>query len=34
MNGDRPSSLASIAEYTVVAPAKRGVGGTLRDSYG
>jgi len=34
VNGDRPSSLASIGEYTVVASAKCGVGGTLRASYG
>lgn len=29
--GDRLSSLASIGEYTVVASAKRGVRGTLRE---
>jgi len=29
--GDRLSSVASIGEYTVVASAKRGVRGTLRD---
>jgi hypothetical protein len=30
-NGDLPSSPASIGEYTVVASAKRGVRGALRD---
>jgi hypothetical protein len=30
-NGDLLSSLASMGEYTVVASAKRGVRGTLRD---